>query len=38
MVFAVDTTVRIIAVRQDDDLGERLDTGRHARAGPPDVR
>ena len=24
VVFAVDTTVRIIAVRQDDDLGERL--------------
>jgi hypothetical protein len=24
VVFAVDTTVRIIAVRQDEDLGERL--------------
>ncbi len=24
VVFAVDTTVRIIAVSQDDDLGERL--------------
>ncbi len=24
VVFAVDTSVRIIAVRQDDDLGERL--------------
>ena len=24
VVFAVDTTVRIIAVREDDDLGERL--------------
>src|SRR6267378_2907375 len=24
VVFAVDTTVRIIAIRQDDDLGERL--------------
>ena len=24
VVFAVDTTVRIIAVRQDDDLSERL--------------
>lgn len=26
VVFAVDTTVRIIAVRQDDELGERLKT------------
>src|SRR5882762_4022777 len=26
VVFAVDTAVRIIAVRQDDDLGERLKT------------
>ena len=25
VVFAVDTTVRIIAVRQDDDLGERVE-------------
>ena len=24
VVFAVDTTVRIIAVREDDDLGQRL--------------
>ena len=26
VVFAVDTTVRIITLRQDDDLGERLKT------------
>src|SRR5262249_21387209 len=28
VVFAVDTTVRIIAVRQNDDLGERLKAWR----------
>jgi hypothetical protein len=35
VVFAVDTTVRIIAIRQDDDLGERLKAW--IRGGTPEL-
>jgi len=35
VVFAVDTTVRIIAVYQDEDLGERLKTW--IRGGTPEL-